>query len=232
MEKIIVSICDDDFIIHEVIQHLLERHYGKQIEIIHYYNANELIDNASMQQVVLMDIDMPEVDGITASHLLKKSNNEVNIIMLTSKIDRFKDAFKIGATRFVTKPIDKSELFEAIDHAIKIIMSNETITVLSDGKSLNIKQNKIYMFEASRNRVVMYLKDHSLILQTPLKSISDQLNKKNFLRVHKSYIINMNYVSSVNNREIILDNSIRASISFRKEKEVTTMLMNHDLNEG
>ncbi len=232
MGNIKISICDDDIITHEIVGKLLKTHYGKKIEIVHYYNPNELIDNAYIQQIVLMDIDMPEMDGISASYALSKINRDINIIMLTSKKERFKDAFKIGASRFVTKPIESEELYEAIDHAIDLILSDETITVISEGKTLNIQQKRIYMFEASRNKVVMYLKDRNLILLTPLKSINEQLNKNFFLRVHKSYIVNMNYVSKVVNREIILDNSIKASISFRKEKEVSTMLMNHDLNGG
>ena len=72
-----------------------------------------LLNETEEIHILLLDIDMPVMDGIEAVAALKKSGRQCNIIMLTSKRERFKDAFKIGATRFVTKPIEKDELFEA-----------------------------------------------------------------------------------------------------------------------
>lgn len=101
---------------------------------------------------------MPNMDGILAASKLRKTNKELVIIMLTSKRERFKDAFKVGASRFVTKPIDKEELYEAIENALKDIDSDE------------------------------------------------RLNSKKFVKVHKSYIVNMKYIKSISGRLIVLEN--------------------------
>lgn len=116
MEKIHIAVCDDDELTHrEVEEKLIEYRESRKCgyKLSHYNSAQMLLNETEEIHILLLDIDMPVMDGIEAVAALKKSGRQCNIIMLTSKRERFKDAFKIGATRFVTKPIEKDELFEA-----------------------------------------------------------------------------------------------------------------------
>lgn len=196
----------------------------------HYFDPIDIINEAKDQSIVLMDIDMPNMDGILAASKLRKTNKELVIIMLTSKRERFKDAFKVGASRFVTKPIDKEELYEAIENALKDIDSDERLTVNLSGGEKELKQDKIYLLEVVRNKVNIYLKDNCISVNEPLKNLEERLNSKKFVKVHKSYIVNMKYIKSISGRLIVLENGIKASISARREKEVLDKLFEYDLN--
>lgn len=230
MDKYLVSICDDDNIIHRMVKKYLSEKYGEQIMLRHYFDPIDIINEAKDQSIVLMDIDMPNMDGILAASKLRKTNKELVIIMLTSKRERFKDAFKVGASRFVTKPIDKEELYEAIENALKDIDSDERLTVNLSGGEKELKQDKIYLLEVVRNKVNIYLKDNCISVNEPLKNLEERLNSKKFVKVHKSYIVNMKYIKSISGRLIVLENGIKASISARREKEVLDKLFEYDLN--
>ena len=230
MDKYLVSICDDDNIIHRIVKKYLSDKYKEQIMLRHYFDPIDIINEAKDQSIVLMDIDMPNMDGILAASKLRKNNKELIIIMLTSKRERFKDAFKVGASRFVTKPIDKEELYEAIDNALKDIDSDEKLTVNLSGGEKELKQDKIYLLEVVRNKVNIYLKDNCISVNEPLKNLEERLNSKKFVKVHKSYIVNMKYIKSISGRLIVLENGIKACISARREKEVLDKLFEYDLN--
>lgn len=206
MDKYLVSICDDDNIIHRMVKKYLSEKYGEQIMLRHYFDPIDIINEAKDQSIVLMDIDMPNMDGILAASKLRKTNKELVIIMLTSKRERFKDAFKVGASRFVTKPIDKEELYEAIENALKDIDSDERLTVNLSGGEKELKQDKIYLLEVVRNKVNIYLKDNCISVNEPLKNLEERLNSKKFVKVHKSYIVNMKYIKSISGRLIVLEN--------------------------
>ncbi len=230
MDKYLVSICDDDNIIHRIVKKYLADKYKEQITLRHYFDPIDIINEAKDQSIVLMDIDMPNMDGILAASKLRKNNKELIIIMLTSKRERFKDAFKVGASRFVTKPIDKEELYEAIENALKDIDSDEKLTVNLSGGEKELKQDKIYLLEVVRNKVNIYLKDNCISVNEPLKNLEERLNSKKFVKVHKSYIVNMKYIKSISGRLIVLENGIKACISARREKEVLDKLFEYDLN--
>ena len=107
--QITLGICDDESHVHKFISQfveLYEQKYACTIQLVHFYSAQELLNSQINLNILLLDIDMPEVDGIEAASQLRHNQKHYTIIMLSAKRERFKDAFKIGAYRFVTKPID------------------------------------------------------------------------------------------------------------------------------
>ena len=113
-----VGLCDDESHTHDTINTMLLA-YSEindiRFNIVHYYSAQELLTADDKLDFLLLDIDMPEMDGIEAASRLRKKGVEYKIVMLTGKIERFKEAFEISAFRFVSKPINVKELYRAID---------------------------------------------------------------------------------------------------------------------
>lgn len=235
MDTFSLTICDDDKITHEVVAKYLLKFYKKrnvELQLQHFYNAKTLLSHAEDQQTILMDIDMPETDGIAASEKLTLLNPNVNIIMLTSKRERFKDAFRIGATRFVTKPIELSELYEAVESARKKQRTFPDLLVEVNGRQWKINQKKLYMAEAYRNKTILYLKDRNISVNLTLKNLESRLCPDLFLRVHKSFLVNMTHVADIQDRVITLSNGIRAMVSFRRETDVKKKLFENEAYWG
>ena len=235
MDTFSLTICDDDKITHEVVAKYLLKFYKKRnvdLQLQHFYNAKTLLSHAEDQQTILMDIDMPETDGIAASEKLTLLNPNVNIIMLTSKRERFKDAFRIGATRFVTKPIELSELYEAVESARKKQRTFPDLLVEVNGRHWKINQKKLYMAEAYRNKTILYLKDRNISVNLTLKNLEARLCPDLFLRVHKSFLVNMTHVADIQDRVITLSNGIRAMVSFRRETDVKKKLFENEAYWG
>lgn len=105
---LIVGICDNEYYVHSAIMEILNanaRNMGLRFSFLHFYSAYGLLLSEEVMDCLLLDIDMPGTDGIEAARQLNKRRMLYKIIIITSKTERFKEGFEIGAFRFVTKPI-------------------------------------------------------------------------------------------------------------------------------
>lgn len=202
-----------------------------ECDIYNFFSAQELLASREHYNIILLDIDMPEIDGIQAAEKLNQRGMQYNIIMLTSKRERFKEAFKIGATRFVTKPIDQEELFEALDNAFESCLGFEKITVKYKGNDCVMRQRDIYMIEAQRDYVKIYSKDKIFESSQYLKVFAEQLDKRIFILVHRSYLVNMMHIYDICNDYLELADGKRVPVSRRKSAEVRQKVFDFDVNK-
>ena len=151
MNDLVLIVCDDDKYIHEQVEELIKEYTeksGLKIIIEHYYDGESLLSANKKNDIILMDIEMPQMDGIEVSKKINKKFSNANIIILSGIKERFKEAFIIGASRFVTKPIEKEEFFEAIDNVLKKYFFDKKIILNIDGVSQEFYQRDIVMLEA------------------------------------------------------------------------------------
>ena len=173
--------------------------------------------------IVLMDIQLKgNMDGIeTAS----KMQNEVDIpvIYLTANADEehFERAKSTNPYAFISKPFKKLDLQHAIELTIGRLDNNKKDTkplatvnspfILSD--SIFIRRNErmikilikdIYYFEADRNYCKIYAKKKECLLVMTLKEINDKLPPEHFLRIHRSFIINLSHVDEVAGTHVVI----------------------------
>ena len=138
---LIVGICDDEYYVHSIITEALNanaRNMGLRFSFLHFYSAYGLLSSKEMMDCLLLDIDMPETDGIEAARQLNRKGKLYKIIIITSKTERFKEGFEIGAFRFVTKPISDMELCKAVEDVHKCRIGMDRVQVYRDGISYNI----------------------------------------------------------------------------------------------
>ena len=231
MTHIGIVICDDEKAIHEEVKELLVQYNGKEnyaYDIYNCFSARDLLELSESYNIILLDIDMPEVDGIQAAKELIQRGTETHIIMLTSKRERFKEAFKIGATRFVTKPIEKEEFFEALDNAFFSLVGYEMIKLKYRGENCLLQQREIQVIESKRDYLKIYSKDKMFENNKTLKSIHNDLDERIFIVVHRSYIINMLHVCDVHKDYIKMNNGRKVPISRRRNKEVIQRIVDFD----
>lgn len=229
-----IAICDDHKSIHDEVENLLSKYQESrklECDIYNFFSAKELLASREHYNIILLDIDMPEIDGIQAAEKLNQRGMQYNIIMLTSKRERFKEAFKIGATRFVTKPIDQEELFEALDNAFESCLGFEKITVKYKGNDCVMRQRDIYMIEAQRDYVKIYSKDKIFESSQSLKVFAEQLDKRIFILVHRSYLVNMMHIYDICNDYLELADGKRVPVSRRKSAEVRQKVFDFDVNK-
>lgn len=228
MDKIRIEICDDDQWVHEEIEKIIDEYYSESCIIIHYFDGKELLEGNQDNSIILLDIDMPQVDGINAATQLLQTRRNNVIIMLSSITNRFKEAFKIGATRFVTKPIDITEIREAIDNALEAFCGHGVVSVRYLGEYQNLVQRDIVYIKAQRDYVDIHTANKKYDSYDSLKKWIDILDDKLFVSPHKSYIVNMRCIKKITDAELILDSDDKIPISRRRKKEIINKIYEFD----
>ncbi len=160
-------------------------------------------------ELLILDINMPVIDGI---ELLKfcKQKPEV-IFMANSKKDAYK-AIKHHPVDYLVKPIDPKEFEDAIVKAVKVIEKNRLqnqqneayLHVTSDAQKQRIKLNDILWIEALGDYVCIITQNKKIVVHSTMYSFEQKLPEKQFVRIHKSYIVNQNKILSYNSKEVDL----------------------------
>lgn len=230
-----IILCDDERQIHEDIRAYAAQYTQKKSVVIQLedcYSAEELIELGEHGDAVLLDIDMPGMDGIEAARILRKENRKLTIVMLTGKRERFKEAFMIGAVRFVTKPVEADELFEALDYVTLSSAGQEFLKVRYNDSECEIMQRNICVIEAKSDYLEIYSKDRRYESRERLGNILGELDERLFIEIHKSYIINMQHVKGITKYRIVMDDDKALPIARRRYKDVLQKMVDFDRMMG
>ncbi|WP_297704771.1 LytTR family DNA-binding domain-containing protein [uncultured Eudoraea sp.] len=170
-------------------------------------DANRIIKNNKID-LILLDIEMPFIDGFD---LLESLDQKIQVIIISGNSNNALKAFDYGVTDFLLKPLNS----DRFDHAVRKVLSNnrrnvveedkETFTVRSNlkNKQLNIKEVK--WIEALGDYVKIITDNEKVIALSTMKSISDKLPNDRFLRIHRSYIVNLNKVDKFDCTSVEID---------------------------
>lgn len=232
-EVIHIALCDDETYVHEDIINMVNTYNSIKnynLELLHFYSAKEMLSYKGIFEILLLEIDLPDMDGIEAGRRILKNNRYCKIIMLTCKAERFKDAFKIRAYRFVTKPIDTGEFYEALDDAVAVLPGKNTVQVKLHGMWYCIYICDIDYIQACGDYVKIYTGDRIYESDRTLKYWSNWLDRYFFTECHKSYIVNMEKIKSIGKEKIILKSGAGIPVSRRKRKDVLQKFMEYDIN--
>ena len=194
-----IAICDDEKIIidelYEMINEILQNYkYYNQIMI--FQNGEGLLEEAENLDIVFMDIEMPDKDGLQLGQQLKERNPKCKIIMATGMVERFKEAFHIRAHRFVTKPFDKEEVEEALISAIDECNIGSSIEVYCQRNRYNILQEDIQYVEAYNGYTEFEVDGNRFRKEISLAELENILSDILFVRVDRKYIVNLRYVQA------------------------------------
>lgn len=229
--KMMAALCDDEAYIHDAVQELMDNYTRERdisFEMYHIYSAQELLSFEEEINFLLLDIDMPDMDGIEAARILNARGINYKIVMLTSKAERFKDAFKIGAFRFVTKPISREELFEAVDEVRERMVGMGKIQAYRDGIVYKIAQRDILYLMADGNTVRIYTEREEYRSEKPLKEWMEELDERMFFACHRSYIVNLGKIKDIGKDTAVLVSGEKVPIARRKRTELQQSFMVYD----
>ena len=191
-------------------------------------NIKEKID------LFFLDVHMPDLDGFD---FLKVSKNEAKIIFITSDPQRAVDAFEVEAVDYLIKPVTFPRFLNAlqkVDLDKSSTVSTEKVEDVEDyDKEIFVKTDKrlvridvkdICIIEAKGDYIMIKMKDEVMhMVRSSLKSMEERLSPKQFIKVHRSYIVNISQIVDIEDSSILVQNQI-VPISRNYKNEVIDKL--------
>ncbi|WP_075680412.1 LytR/AlgR family response regulator transcription factor [Roseburia sp. 831b] len=151
-----IGICDDEQIVSEILKRKVEiclREAGVQAEITLFSQGQDLLETGEDLDILFLDIEMPEMDGIEVGKKLRQKGNDCKIIVATSMVERFKEAFYIDAFRFVTKPFEMEEI-RAIGGEVELFIKGKKYRKDITLTDLERELSETLFFRISRQYIV------------------------------------------------------------------------------
>ena len=177
--------------------------------IAEYSSALETKNGLNTHKVdlIFLDIEMPVLNGF---ELLDVLNNKPQIIFVTGKTEYAFKAFNYDATDYLHKPINRERFNIAVDKALdqhKLTLDFDE----ADGEDIfvksNLKKHKVYIkdikwIEALGDYVKLVTEENSLVVLSTMKAFEAELPEDKFLRIHKSYIVNLDKIDRFNSKNV------------------------------
>lgn len=196
--------------------------------------ANEFLRNHT-PDLMFVDIEMPQLSGI---EFIKSLNNPPKVIFTTAYTQYAVDGFELNAVDYLVKPIAFDRFLKAINKVEESLSSEnrhvdsdeEFMFVKADKKLVKINYSEILYIEGLKDYVIIKLESGRVITLQTLKSLEDKLPKHSFMRIHRSFICNIQRIKAVlgNIVEIMEDNKIKQLPIGKSHKDELLEIINEN----
>lgn len=165
--------------------------------LFHYAEKNDF-------DILLLDIEMGAMDGVTMAKKLRQNNDTVQIVFITGYSDYIAEGYEVAALHYLMKPVKQEKLFSVLDRASKILSKNEKILNLKiNNEMARVPVYQIRYADVLGNYVTIHASDQLTVKMT-LNELEKELDER-FYRVGRSVVVNLTLISRVTKSEIRLN---------------------------
>lgn len=218
-----IAIVDDEAkSVEQINNYLLQYQKERNVvmSIVSFSDGDEIAENYKAEyDIILLDIEMKFMDGMTAAEMIRKKDPEVIIIFITNMAQYAIRGYTVNATDYVLKPVSYFAFSQRLDRVVNHI--NKKVKYLAigvKGGTVKIHISDIYYIESQGHRLIFHTKTDEYVIFGTMKEIEDKLRNMDFFRCNKGYLLNLEHVDSVQDGIVIINNE-RLLISRGRKKE-------------
>lgn len=227
-----MAVCDDEEYYKNKILDLLKRYFvdkGIDYEVDAYDSGVQLMkldENVRNYDIVFLDVNMQELDGIETAKRIRKFTQDTFIVFVTAYITYSPEGYKVNAIRYLLKDNDSIEVTfaECLDTIISKMdyIKIKQLFEFREGKREIILDNIMYI-ESNLHKLTFYImKDEVIkyIMYEKLDVLEEKIQMSGFCRIHKSYLVNLKYVHDMQRYKSLLTNGQELNIAKGRYKDV------------
>lgn len=227
-----IAICDDILEMTKFMTNIISNIMDEkkiEYEILAFQSGRDLLEQIDNVNLVFLDLEMPEMDGIKTGERIRRENEKCKIIVASAREDRMKEVFRLDAMRFVSKPYDREEIMEAIDAYLQTYQVGlQKIEVYKNRKPYYIMQREIRYIQAYNGAVNIYARNTVFHKEVTLSKMEEMLDEHIFFKIHKAIIVGLGFVTEYTKDKVFIDKEI-LPLSRRNSKEFERVFMDFDL---
>ncbi len=225
-----IAVCDDESFYREKIQRLLEEYLAErslEYRIQLFLSGEEFLkhcENRVKYDIVFMDINMEKVDGIQAAMQMRAFHSDTYLVLVTAFINYALEGYKVNAVRYIMKDTLDTAMTECMDAVMEKMKIAQVSFSFMEGERKLYTDNILYVESRKHKSVFFYMEAEIVKYQIyeKLDWVEEKLSGFHFLRIHKSYLVNMKHIRKINNYTAFLDTGEELPVPrprFRAAKE-------------
>lgn len=221
-----IAICEDNtadrtFICQYIEQYCNQNAYECNIEAFESGEALLADMRSNKYHIIFLDIYLPGITGMVTAQQIREIDSECALVFITTSMEHALESFGVAAAFYIVKPIENSKLDKAFKICRRIFEEHSRVlNIPQNGSTLSLPLSQIFYIEVNGKNTIFYLKKCSLKARIPLEKVELELGGLPFLRCHRSYIVNMNYIDLVEERALHMHNGQIVPIRKNGAKQV------------
>ena len=228
-----IAICDD-LAADRTYLSVLSQKWGKKnhyfIQISEFTSAENFLFYYAEKKdfdILLLDIEMGAMDGVTMARKLRQDNQTIQIIFITGYADYISDGYEVDALHYLMKPIQEEKFFTVLDRAVtKLIKNEKVLNIISQGEMLRLPISQINYAEVNSNYITIH-SQQTITLKMTLSELEKKLDS-HFFRAGRSALVNLKKISRVTKKEIYLQDGSIIPLPRGAYEKVNRAIINMD----
>lgn len=229
--KLKCIIVDDEPVARKLLQEFIEDIAFMELigQAVNPLQAMALLNDNAID-IIFLDINMPKINGI---EFLKNSKTNAHVIMTTAYADHAVEAYALDVLDYLVKPISFERFLKACNKAKEVIElktpaalpnTNDHFFIKCDNQIEKVFYQDLLYAEAMLNYVMLYTSARKMMVYITIKSLEEQLPADIFIKVHKSFIVNIHKVKSIEGNILDIGNA-RITISQNLREKVLSEIV-------
>ena len=205
-----IAICDDAETDRNYITDMVNQWAGisgNRVQIHSFASAEHFLFQYEEQKdydILLLDIEMGEMDGVTMAKKLRRENETVQIVFITGYSDYIAEGYEVAALHYLMKPVNRDKLFMVLDRAGEKLAKNEKVLSFeTGGEMVRVPVYQIRYADVLGNYVTIHAAEELKVKMT-LGELENALDER-FFRVSRSIVVNLTCISRVTRTDIFLN---------------------------
>lgn len=222
-----VAICDDEKIFlddYVKIINNIKKLYSYNIEIFKFNSGEELLNFININEmkfnIIFLDIIMEKINGVETAKKIRQIDKITEIIFLTNSKDYALEGYEVKAYNYIVKSSEFME--EKIYESIRDLYSRVNDFIVINNKSVieRIETKEIVYIESNKRKIIFNTTECKYEMYEKLDNIYADLKQRGFIKVHRSYIVNREFIKKIEAKDIITTTGEIIPISRSKFDEV------------
>lgn len=231
-DKVRIAVVEDEDAYADQLENYIGR-FGREkgisLSLTRFRDGDEIAeDYRGGFDIILMDIQMTFMDGMTAAARIRDLDRNVVIMFITNRTDYALQGYQVDALDYVVKPVSYYALSSKLERAIGRIPDRvrKTVLVQLPGGVRRMEADRILYVESSRHNLIYHLDREDVTVRGRMQDAEADLQGCGFFRIHKGYLVNLLHVTGLQDQECLLGET-RIPVSRNKRTQFMQLLMQH-----